>query len=87
MACPFFAVVWTCEEAFNEAGPGVGGLICDECIDFCGGGRKADQIISRASDQLRFVGYGCGVETGFVEAGIDESVDRVRCYAFWGSWV
>lgn len=77
VACPFLAVVRTCEEAFDEARPRLGCLIGDECVDLCGCRWKANQVVGGTSNQLSLLRTWCGLESRPAEAVVEKAVDRI----------
>ena len=83
-----FAVMGAGEEAIDEFFVGIGGGILEESGGFFCGGREADDIKGKSTDEGSAIGFWGGFEADFGEAFSDEKIDaflgwRNGCFD-WG---
>jgi hypothetical protein len=66
VAAPAFAVVGGGEEAVDDRGESLGGVVGFEGGEFGGGGGEAGEVVGDAAEQGALIGPGVGGEFGFV---------------------
>ena len=75
---PAFAVVGRCQQAVDQAFPGVGTLVLLEGLDLLERRRQPGQVITRPPDQCPAVGGRRRLEAGRLDLREQEVVDRVE---------
>ena len=72
---PAFAVLGRGEEAVDDFGKALGGVVGEKGRDFVGGGREAGQVVCGAAQEGEFLRGRGGGEVFFLQFGEDEAVE------------
>ena len=79
VSAPTLAVTRRSQQAIDDFRIGIGGRIHEECLEFFGCRRQADQVETDPAQQGAFVGFGSRHEFVFAVPGGDERIDGVPC--------
>ena len=77
-AGPAFAVAGRSQQAIHELLVGVGRFVVRESVGFFGRGRDAGEVEGDAADEHVAIGFGRRLQSGLVETGTDERIDRME---------
>ena len=76
---PVLAVVGRVEETVDEPGVGLRVGVVHESGDLLVRGRQAREGVGKAADESAAIGPGRGLESGPLQPGADEKIDRITC--------